>query len=89
MALIECPDCHKEISSDVKACPHCGCSESLPIYSGNKPVLMRHMLLAIVITILVSIVTFYSFDIILYSLVIVGVLVLLIPLLTKILARVW
>ena len=29
MALINCPECNKEISSLAKACPHCGC----PIYT--------------------------------------------------------
>lgn len=24
MALINCPECGKEISSDAKSCPHCG-----------------------------------------------------------------
>ena len=24
MALINCPECEKEISDKVKACPHCG-----------------------------------------------------------------
>ena len=25
MALIECPDCKREVSDAAKACPHCGC----------------------------------------------------------------
>lgn len=24
MALIKCPECGKEVSSDAKTCPHCG-----------------------------------------------------------------
>ena len=25
MALIKCPECHKEISDKAPTCPHCGC----------------------------------------------------------------
>ena len=32
MALIECPECNKEISDKAPACPHCGCpKEEFPI----------------------------------------------------------
>ncbi len=24
MALIKCPECNREVSSDAKTCPHCG-----------------------------------------------------------------
>lgn len=32
MALIQCAECHKEISDKAKRCPHCGC----PINSNRK-----------------------------------------------------
>lgn len=35
MALIECPECNKEISDKVKACPHCG--YPFDIKSKNNP----------------------------------------------------
>jgi len=35
MAIMNCPECHNEISSDVRVCPHCGFklfnSTSLPV----------------------------------------------------------
>ncbi|MCI8301108.1 MAG: hypothetical protein HFI69_12345 [Lachnospiraceae bacterium] len=31
MALINCPECNKEISDQVSNCPNCGC----PLFSGR------------------------------------------------------
>ncbi len=39
MALIQCPECGKDISSKVKSCPHCGYpmeEESPPINPQQK-----------------------------------------------------
>ena len=33
MALINCPECSKEISDKASSCPFCGC----PVNSKNKP----------------------------------------------------
>ena len=52
MPIIECPECHNEISSDASACPHCGCTSSLPAYSGDKPILVKHVAVALVITVI-------------------------------------
>lgn len=30
MALIQCVECHKEISDKAKRCPHCGCPQHKP-----------------------------------------------------------
>lgn len=30
MALIQCTECHKEISDKAKRCPHCGCPQHKP-----------------------------------------------------------
>lgn len=30
MALIQCAECHKEISDKAKRCPHCGCPQHKP-----------------------------------------------------------
>lgn len=30
MALIQCTECHKEISDKAKRCPHCGCPQRKP-----------------------------------------------------------
>jgi hypothetical protein len=35
MALIECPECHKEVSSKATACPHCG--HPIAAAKGAKP----------------------------------------------------
>ena len=32
MALVECPDCEKEISDTAKNCPHCGADVSVEGY---------------------------------------------------------
>lgn len=38
MALINCPECNREISDKAKACPHCGypISENVNVYTENK-----------------------------------------------------
>lgn len=36
MALINCPECSKEISDKVKACPHCGYPMETPAEQGSK-----------------------------------------------------
>ncbi len=40
MALIQCPECKKEISDKTASCPHCGCPKpepkKVPIKSGNN-----------------------------------------------------
>lgn len=41
MAMIVCPECGKEISSNAKACPHCGCEVTVcpdcgAVYAGQK-----------------------------------------------------
>jgi len=33
MALINCRECEKKISSRAKTCPHCGCPNEHPIQS--------------------------------------------------------
>jgi hypothetical protein len=45
MALIQCPECKREISNKAAACPHCGCpqsefytSDELPTLSPYKPI---------------------------------------------------
>ena len=38
MALINCPECQKEISNQAKACPNCGCPIDLPTTVTNNVV---------------------------------------------------
>ena len=37
MALISCPECHREISDQAKACPHCGCPIAVELNQLKQP----------------------------------------------------
>lgn len=36
MALINCPECNQQVSSQAKTCPKCGCPISAPVSTGNS-----------------------------------------------------
>lgn len=52
MALINCPECNKEISDTVKNCPNCGCSLRNSIKTKNKT-LLKIITITIIVIILI------------------------------------
>jgi hypothetical protein len=48
MSLHECLDCNNMVSNDATTCPHCA-SMKLPLYSGEKLVLQKHVTVTILI----------------------------------------
>ena len=52
MALIDCKECGKEISSEAPACPHCG----KPQKTSNKLVIVR------IVGVFVGLAVFYYFN---------------------------
>jgi hypothetical protein len=60
MALQECPDCQKMVSTTAKVCPQCG-SKKLAVYVGEKPIQNKHTLASCLLTILFLILAGVSF----------------------------
>jgi hypothetical protein len=68
MALINCPECNKEISDKVSACPHCGYPVSgspqqveLTAIKLSKPKVNKAIITGFIV-IIISVVTFFTFN---------------------------
>ncbi|MFP6582892.1 MAG: zinc ribbon domain-containing protein [Candidatus Hydrogenedentota bacterium] len=61
MALIQCPDCGKEVSDGAKACPNCGCKVSWEVAKGKarkKKPLVKNVFVWVFVLFLVAAVSY-------------------------------
>ena len=97
MPLRECPDCASMISTDASSCPQCG-SKNLPRYSGDKPILNKHIFISGLIVFLVGVplswIVIFALSPSIPGLIIVVILLLILfwqaqSILQRLLARIW
>lgn len=58
MALIECAECHKEISDKAKRCPHCGC----PMRSNHSSKFVKWTIAVCSCVLIVGGVVYYRYE---------------------------
>ena len=49
MALINCPECDREVSSDAVTCPHCGIRISMTVIEGIHAVVSWLVVIGLVV----------------------------------------
>lgn len=60
MALIECPECNKQVSETAKTCPHCGYKLNAKIVKHRNKVVTWSIVSALIITLVIGLSLYIS-----------------------------